>query len=59
MERISLPSSMRLPKNRIFKNAIIISGVGMLKGAKIGYYRGGTYQIKTISDPARACIDQW
>ncbi|MDP8313676.1 MAG: DNA-binding protein [Candidatus Celaenobacter antarcticus] len=35
-----------------FKNAIIISGVGMLKGAKIGYYRGGTYQIKTISDPA-------
>ncbi len=34
------------------KNAIIINGVGMLKSAKIGYYRGGTYQIKTISDPA-------
>ncbi len=34
------------------KNAIIINGVGMLKGAKIGYYRDGTYQIKTISDPA-------
>ena len=34
------------------KNAIIISGVGMLKDAKIGYFFGGTYQIKTISDPA-------
>ena len=35
-----------------WKNAIIISGVGMLKGAKIGYYHGGTYQIKTLGDPA-------
>ncbi len=34
------------------KNAIIINGVGMLKDAKIGYYSDGTYQIKTISDPA-------
>ena len=35
-----------------WKNAIIISGVGMLKDAKIGYYHGGTYQIKTLNDPA-------
>jgi len=41
-----------LAEKQDLKNAIIINGVGMLKGAKIGYYRDGTYQIKTISDPA-------
>ena len=33
-------------------NAIVLSGVGMLKGAKIGFFHNGTYQIKTVADPA-------
>lgn len=33
------------------KNAIIISGVGMLKNAEIGYFHNGTYQVKTLNDP--------
>ncbi len=34
------------------KNAILINGVGMLKDAKIGYFHNGTYQTKTIYEPA-------
>ena len=40
-----------IAESQDLKNAIIISGVGMLKDAKIGYFHNGTYQIKTLDHP--------
>ncbi len=42
----------RLARRYDVHSAVILSGIGMLDGASIGYYDGSGYQTQTLDEPA-------